>query len=268
MKALIFACTLLMIFPFFSFQNKEKKKKKNKKLVWSDEFNYSGSPSPEKWDYEIGYVRNGEMQYYTKRNENIRVEDGNLVIEARNDSAKINNQIAPVTSASLISLNKASWKYGCVEVKAKIPISLGTWPAIWMLGTNINEVGWPKCGEIDIMEHVGYDPALVHTTIHTKSYNHSIGTGKGASTPLTAPDEFHLYAVEWTNEKIDFFFDKKLVHTFTNDKTGVDAWPFDQPFYLIMNLAIGGGWGGVKGVDLNSLPKKFYVDYVRVYEWE
>ena len=264
MKPLTFFCALLIIIPLFSFD--KKKKKKDRKLVWSEEFNYTGSPDPEKWDYEIGYIRNGELQYYTKRPENIRVEDGHLVIEARNDSFKISNKITPVTSASLITFNKASWKYGRIEIKAKIPTALGTWPAIWMLGTNISEVGWPKCGELDILENVGYDPSINHAAVHTNSYNYTIHTAKGASYTFTRPDSFHLYAIEWTNEKIDFFYDREHVHTFINDKTGVDAWPFDQPCYLIINLAIGGGWGGEKGVDLNALPKKVYVDYVKVYQ--
>jgi beta-glucanase (GH16 family) len=262
MKHLTFLCALLIIFPLFSFDGK--KKTKGRKLVWSEEFNYIGVPSSDKWDYEIGYVRNKELQYYTKRPENVRVEDGKLVIEARNDSFKINNEIVPVTSASLITYNKASWKYGRIEVRAKIPTSLGTWPAIWMLGANINEVGWPKCGELDILENVGYDPTLNYTTVHTQSYNN--GTQKGNSYTFKKPHNFHLYAMEWTEEKIDFYFDGKLVFTFKNDKTGDDVWPFDKPSYLILNLAFGGGWGGAKGVDLKSLPQKMYVDYVRVYQ--
>jgi beta-glucanase (GH16 family) len=250
-----------MVIPLFSFENKGKKKKK--KLIWSEEFNYSGPPSPEKWGYEMGYVRNNELQYYTNRNENVRVEDGNLVIEARNDSAIINNKIAPVTSASLTSFNKATWKYGRIEVRAKIPITPGTWPAIWMLGTNISYAGWPSCGEIDIMEHFGTDSVLNHA-VHTKSENHSTETEKRILIKFTKPDKFHLYTIDWTEEKIDLFFDHKLVYTYTNDKTGIDEWPFDQKFYLILNLAIAGGWEVNKAADLNS--QKFYVDYVRVYQ--
>lgn len=239
----------------------------NKKLVWSDEFNYKGAPDVKKWNYEQGYIRNKELQYYTDRNENIRVEDGLLIIEARSDSAIIDGKKIPVTSASLITKDKAEWKYGKIEVKAKVPSSLGTWPAIWMLGTNIDKVGWPTCGEIDIMENVGYDPDKIHTNVHTKAYNHTAGTNKGAITEVKKPHEdFHVYAVDWNKEKIDFFIDGKKVFTFENENKGTEEWPFDQPFYLILNLAIGGAWGGQQGVDVNALPQKFYIDYVRVYQ--
>jgi beta-glucanase (GH16 family) len=238
-----------------------------RKLVWSDEFEYTGAPDSVKWDFELGYIRNKELQYYTDRNENVRVEDGNLVIEARNDSFQIEGKKHPVTSASLMTKNRAEWQYGRIEVRAKIPSALGTWPAIWMLGTNIQEVGWPACGEIDIMEHVGYDPHKIHTNVHTKAYNHSIGTNKGKATEVKNPyEDFHVYAVDWSQEKIDFFIDGNKVFTFENEGKGVEEWPFDQPFYLIINLAIGGAWGGQQGVDLNALPKKYLIDYVRVYQ--
>lgn len=239
----------------------------NKKLVWAEEFNYSGSPNPDKWEYENGYIRNKELQYYTDRTENVRVEEGNLVVEARLDSLEKNGEVYPVTSASIITKNKAEWQYGRVEVRAKIPSALGTWPAIWMLGKNIDQVGWPASGEIDIMEHVGFDPDTIHTNIHTKAYNHSINTNKGKATGISRPyDDFHVYAIDWDKEKIDFFIDNKKVFTFKNEGKGQEEWPFDQPFYLILNLAIGGAWGGQQGVDLSSLPQKFLVDYVRVYQ--
>jgi beta-glucanase (GH16 family) len=238
-----------------------------KKLVWSDEFDYTGAPDAGKWDYELGYIRNKELQFYTNRNENVRVENGFLIIEARNDSFQIEGKAHPITSASLMTKNKAEWKYGRIEVKAKIPSSLGTWPAIWMLGTNIDEVGWPACGEIDIMEHVGFDPDVIHTNVHTKAYNHSIGTNKGQATEIKKPYEnFHVYTVDWDKEKMDFFIDNKKVFTFKNEGKGVEEWPFDQPFYLILNLAIGGAWGGQQGVDYNALPLQYYIDYVRVYQ--
>jgi beta-glucanase (GH16 family) len=241
--------------------------KAGKKLVWSDEFNISGMPDPAKWDYELGYVRNKELQYYTKRKENARIENGNLIIEARMDSFSVDGKVFPVTSASLVTRNRAEWKYGYIEVRAKIPSSLGTWPAIWMLGTNIKEVGWPACGEIDIMEHVGYDPHKVHAYVHTKAYNHSINTQKGQATEILKPfADFQTYAVDWTKEKMDFYLNDKKVFTFKNEGKGEDAWPFDRPFYLILNLAFGGSWGGQKGVDHSSLPQQFIVDYVRVYQ--
>lgn len=238
-----------------------------KELVWADEFNYTGSPDTGKWDYEKGYIRNNELQYYTDRKENVRVENGYLVIEARHDSLQVEGKDYPVSSASVRTKNKAEWQYGKIEVRAKIPSSLGTWPAIWMLGSNIDQVGWPACGEIDIMEHVGFDPHKIHTNVHTKAYNHAIGTNKGQATEVPHPDDdFHVYAVDWDREKIDFFIDEIKVFTFENEGEGTAAWPFDQPFYLILNLAIGGAWGGQQGVDLSTLPQQFLIDYVRVYQ--
>ena len=254
---------ILSLFTFF-FPPKPKKLK----LVWSDEFNKAGLPDANKWTYEEGYIRNKELQYYTKqRPENARIENGNLVIEARLDSLNVGGKKAPITSASITTEGKAEWQYGRVEVRAKIPSSLGTWPAIWMLGKNRREVGWPACGELDIMEHVGYDPDKLHFTVHTKAYNHIKKTDKGAKVPFAQPyADYHVYAMDWTKEKIDFLLDNKVVFTFKNEGTGPDVWPYDQPFYLILNLAFGGGWGGQKGVDVNSLPQKFYIDYVRVYQ--
>lgn len=257
----------IIIFYSLFFTASETNYNKERKLVWSDEFNYSGIPETENWDYELGYIRNKELQYYTNRKENVRVEDGFLVIEARNDSLQKDGKTHPVTSASLMTRNKAEWQYGRIEVKAKIPSSLGTWPAIWMLGTNIKQVGWPACGEIDIMEHVGFDPDKIHTNVHTKAYNHSIGTNKGQATELNKPYEnFHVYAIDWDQKKIDFFIDENKVFTFKNEGKGIEEWPFDQPFYLILNLAIGGAWGGQQGVDYDSLPQKYFIDYVRVYQ--
>lgn len=259
-KSISLLLCLLLGSSFLLFQEK-------KQLVWSDEFNYTGAPDAEKWDYERGYIRNKELQYYTDRPQNVRVENGALVIEARNDSLTVDGQIYPITSASLITEGKAEWQYGRVEVRAKIPSSLGTWPAIWMLGKNIDSVGWPASGEIDIMEHVGYDPHKIHTNIHTKAYNHKIKTNKGKATDIQAPyNDYHLYAVDWDKKKMDFFIDDKKVFTFKNEGKGADAWPFDQPFYLILNLAYGGAWGGQQGVDPEALPQKFYIDYVRVYQ--
>lgn len=249
----------VLLLPVGSSQKKE--------LVWADEFNYTGSPDTSKWGYEMGYIRNDELQFYTDRKENVRVENGSLVIEARHDSVQLKGEVHPVSSASVRTKNKAEWQYGKIEVRAKIPSSLGTWPAIWMLGSNIDEVGWPASGEIDIMEHVGFDPHKIHTNVHTKAYNHAIGTNKGQATEVPHPyDDFHVYAIDWDKKRIDFFIDDKKVFTFENEGKGPEAWPFDQPFYLILNLAIGGAWGGQQGVDLSTLPQQFLIDYVRVYQ--
>lgn len=208
------------------------------------------------------------MQYYTQaRPENARVENGNLVIEARLDSLQHNGQVFPVTSASITTQGKHQWRYGRIEVRAKIPSGVGTWPAIWLLGANLPQVDWPACGEIDMMEHVGFDPDTLHFNIHTQAYNHSRQTNKGKKIGLkNLPADYHVYALDWTKDKMDFLLDDKVVFTYRNEGTGPAVWPYDQPFYLILNLAIGGAWGGQKGVDLRALPHQFYVDYVRVYQ--
>jgi len=246
-------------------------------LVWSDEFDYTGLPNEEKWNYEQGFIRNRELQYYTKaRKENAHVENGHLIIEARKEDLpnpdyregsssrrwQRSREKADYTSTSLITRDKASWTYGRIEVKAKLPAGKGVWPAIWMLGTNIREVGWPRCGEIDIMEYVGFDPNTIYANVHMAKYNHAKGTGKGSKIKADKPFEsFHTYAVEWTPERMDFFFDEHKYFTFENEHGGVDVWP-----YLILNLAIGGSWGGQKGIDESIFPQQFLIDYVRVYQ--
>ena len=208
-------------------------------------------------------MRNGEAQYYTKdRLQNARVENGHLVIEARKESY----EGASYTSASLTTRDKASWTYGRIEVRARVPGGRGTWPAIWMLGDSISTTGWPACGEIDIMEHVGYDEPKIHCTVHTAAYNWPKGTQRGASLDVGDPaKDFHVYAVEWSKEKMEFFFDDRLVLSFPNEGTGPAAWPFDGPCYLLINLAIGGGWGGQKGIDDSIFPCRYLVDWVRVW---
>jgi beta-glucanase (GH16 family) len=252
------------------------------RLVWADEFTQAGRPDPAKWTYEEGFVRNHELQYYTRdRRENARVENGLLIIEARHEPFpnarheadapaaqwQRHRKEAEYTSASLTTRGKAAWTYGRIEVRAKLPSGRGTWPAIWTLGTNIGQVGWPTCGEIDIMEHVGHEPGLVHANVHTRGYNHTRGNGRGKSLPLPdAETAFHVYAMEWSPQALDFFVDDQKFFTCKNDGTGLDAWPFDAPQYLILNLAIGGAWGGQKGVDAQAFPQRFLIDYVRVYQ--
>jgi len=242
--------------------------KQERKLVWADEFDYSGLPDSTKWSYESGFVRNGEMQYYMpNRLENTRVENGNLVITARKDSMLIGNDTVRVTSAAVITKGKQDFTYGRIEVRAKIPVFLGSWPAIGLLGSNISEVDWPMCGEIDMMENVGYDPDTVHFNIHTKAYNHSIKTNKGKKIYQPSPqNDYHIYTLEWTTEKLDFFFDNQMVFSFANEGKGVEVWPYDKAHYLILNLAVGGAWGGQKGLDLKALPQQMLIDYVRIYQ--
>lgn len=242
-------------------------------LVWSDEFNYSGLPDPAKWGYDVGGHGwgNKELQFYTeRRKENARVEDGHLIIEARRDGSSRNKY----TSARLVSKGKGDWTYGRFEVSAKLPSGRGTWPAIWMLPSlnSYGNGGWPDNGEIDIMEHVGYDPDVVHASAHTKAYYHSIGTQKTAKIEVpNARTAFHLYSIEWTPKEIRWYVNGKHYFTFLNERATQPAadykeWPFDKPFHLILNLAVGGTWGGAKGVDQSIWPQRMEIDYVRVYQ--
>ena len=230
-------------------------------LAWEDQFEGRGLPDPSRWDYEVGLIRNNERQYYTSgRSRNARVEDGTLVIEAHKEAYGG----ADYTSASLTS--RASWTYGRVEVRAKLPKGRGMWPAIWMLGTNIRDVGWPTCGEIDVMEHVGFDPGRIHANVHTRAYNHVQRTNKGNSLLVARPDEeFHVYEAVWTPTQIDVLVDGQRYFTFAKESGGEAVWPFDKPQYLILNLAIGGSWGGQQGIDDSALPTRFVIDYVKVY---
>lgn len=235
------------------------------KLVWSDEFNYNGLPDSTKWNYDIGGSGwgNNELQYYTyKQPANARTSDGKLVIEALKEKHGDNNY----TSARLVTKGKGDWKYGRIEVKAKLPKGRGTWPAIWMLAST-TPLEWPDDGEIDIMEHVGFHHGYIHASVHCKKYNHVIGTQK--TDTLFVPDcstAFHIYALEWNAETISIFVDQKKYFTFRNEHSGHEAWPFNQPFHLLLNLAVGGNWGAQKGVDENIWPQRMEVDYVRVFQ--
>ncbi len=235
-------------------------------LVWSDEFDYSGLPDTNKWNYDVGGNGwgNQELQYYTyRRSENARVEEGKLVIEAirENYSGK------EYTSARLVTKNLGDWLYGKIVVSARLPKGRGTWPAIWMLPTDWEYGGWPSSGEIDIMEHVGYDEGVVHGTVHTEAFNHTLGTQQGNSVDLPdATSTFHEYAIEWTPIKIDFFADGTKYFTFYKYDDDYKKWPFNKRFHLIMNIAVGGSWGGVQGVDIHAFPTTMEVDYIRVYQ--
>lgn len=241
------------------------------KLIWSDEFDRKGLPDTTKWGYDLGDGcpnvcgwGNNELQWYSAgRSENSRVENGKLIIEAHKEKTGTKN----FSSARLVSKNKGDWKYGKIDVRAKLPSGLGVWPAIWMLPTDWKYGGWPTSGEIDIMEFVGYMPDSVFGTVHTQKFNHGIGTqvSKGLFDESLSSD-FHNYGIEWDADKIDFLYDGKKYLTFTNRHQGVEAWPFDQRFYLILNLAVGGNWGGKMGVSDSIWPQKMEVDYVRVYQ--
>ncbi|WP_295200929.1 glycoside hydrolase family 16 protein [uncultured Chryseobacterium sp.] len=234
------------------------------RLIWNDEFNVKGLPDSTKWNYDVGGhgYGNNEEQFYTKdRPENARLEDGKLVIEARKEQWEGNTY----TSARLLTKGKFSFQYGTVEVRAKLPKGRGTWPAIWMMSEKMKK--WPDDGELDIMEHVGYHQGYIHASVHTKKYNHIIGTQKTDTLFVQdASEQFHVYKAVWTPEKIDVYVDKQKYFTYENREKTNDAWPFDQPYFLILNLAVGGFWGGKEGIDDRIFPQKFEIDYVRVYQ--
>lgn len=250
------------------------------KLVWQDEFNYTGLPDKQKWSYETGFIRNQEEQYYTDRAENAYVENGVLTITARKEQYanqayvpgssawKTAKEYAEYTSAALITKGRASWTYGKMEIKAKLPRGTGVWPAIWTLGTNINEVGWPKCGEIDIMEHVGKEPEKVHANFHYQDPNTGEHTSDGKSIDISNPyDEFHIYSIEWNASKIKTYLDGELYHSFNISKASKGNYnPFRNPHYLLINLALGGSWGGA--IDDQVFPVNYIIEYVRVYQWQ
>lgn len=233
-------------------------------LVWNDEFNKEYIDLT-KWEYEVNGDGGGnnELQFYTASPNNSYLENEKLVIKA----IKETYQNREYTSARIRSKNRGDWLYGRIEVSAKIPKGVGTWPAIWMLSTDWSYGGWPESGEIDIMEHVGYDPNVVHGSIHTKAYNHTIGTQKSSKLTIpTATTEFHKYAVEWFEDHIDFYIDDIKYFTFNNENKGWEYWPFDKRFHLILNIAVGGNWGGIYGVDPKAFPATMEIEYVRVYQ--
>lgn len=244
------------------------------KLVWSDEFNYVGKPDEAKWGYEQGFNRNKELQYYT--NQNAKVENGSLIIEARKELVKNpaykpnstswreNREVAKYTSSSLMTLNKASFTYGRIEVRAKLAYGKGVWTAIWMLGENITNVGYPKCGEIDILEYFGKIPNKIFANIHYE--DHGKRASKNGKIEIINPfDDFHVYAIEWFTDRIDFYIDNTQYMSFSVDNAGLESEnPFRKPQYILINLALGGKSGG--DVDDNILPQKYLIDYVRVYQ--
>jgi beta-glucanase (GH16 family) len=249
-------------------------------MVWSDEFNYTGAPDSEKWSFDIWPSRkvNDEAQAYTDSPKNVRVEDGKLTIQAHLDAGEY-------SSGRIHSAGKGDLKYGRVEVRAKLPSGQGTWPAIWMLPSdpfmyatncdrdvdwqgNDNCDAWPNSGEIDIMEHVGYDMNRLHGTVHTKAYYWVNGEQRKASLEAqTVAEEYHVYAMQWSADRIDMFFDDVLYFSYLKQSDDWQAWPFDHPFHLILNVAVGGGWGGAGGpTDESAFPTSMKVDYVRVYK--
>ncbi len=240
----------------------------NYQLVWSDEFNISGMPDTAKWDYDTegndaGWGNN-EVQFYTKeRIENTRIESGVLKITALKEEYQGYNY----TSARLIS--KADWKYGKIEVNAKLPRGRGTWSAIWMMpgGWSFNTGNWPDVGEFDIMEHVGHDLGVIHASAHSRDYQWQKGTQQTDTIHIKdVAEAFHSYIWEWTPDVVRAYVDDVLYFEYRNEGLGASKWPYDKPFYLILNVAVGGAWGGMKGIDDDAFPQTMEVDYVRVFQ--
>lgn len=238
------------------------------KLIWQDLFEKDGLPNPDIWTYETGGhgFGNGEQQYYTDSLQNAFVKDGLLHIVAKKETYKTN----AYTSAKLITYGKKQMQYGKIEVMAKLPLGAGTWPAIWLLPNSFKEgKPWPLCGEIDLMEHVGHNPGVIHYSLHSKSYNHHNHLQPTKVIPVPEVlSGFHEYAMTWDENEIAFYFDKKHIITFHKGDesrlTDEGGWPFDQPFYLILNIALGGMWGGM--IDDEIFPTTMQFKYVKVYE--
>ncbi len=236
------------------------------RLIWSDEFDYEGFPDKNKWDYDIGGWGwgNNEQQFYTAYDfDTARVTKGILIIEAH----KKKHKGMDYKSARITTKGKFDFLYGKVEVRAKLPKGRGLWPAIWMLPKEEKYGAWPSSGEIDIVEMVGYEENYIYFSIHTHLFNHKIGTQKTYKTYLPkATEYFHTYGIEWYPYKIDFFLNGVKLYTFNKLSDDWKYWPFNERFYLIINLAVGGSWGGAKGIDNSIFPQKMEIDYVRIYQ--
>jgi len=242
-------------------------------LVWSDEFNGADGSAPDssKWTYDTGGKGwgNRELECYTNRLQNAQIEGGNLVITAQKENITCSDGVANnYTSARLKTQGLFSQAYGRFEARIKIPAGQGMWPAFWMLGNDISTVGWPKCGEIDIMENIGKEPGTVHGSLHGPS---TTGPTSDTSDPFSLPagqkfaDDFHLYAVEWEPGVVRFYVDANLYATVTQSQWPAGgAWVFDHPFFIILNVAVGGNWPGSPD-NTTVFPQQMLVDYVRVY---
>ncbi len=251
-----------------SKKNTESSHKDSYQLVWSDEFNYTGLPDITKWIYDTegnadGWGNN-EAQFYTKaKKENAWVENGVLNIIA----LKENYEGKDYTSARLNS--KANWLYGKIEVNAKLPKGRGTWSALWMMpeGWTYKDEDWPNVGEIDIMEHVGHNLGAIHASAHSKDYQWQANTQQTDTIHISdVAEKFHSYICEWTPDVMRAYVDDKLYFEYENEGLGEAKWPYIKPFYLILNVAVGGAWGNVQGIDTNAFPQSMQVDYVRIYQ--
>lgn len=247
---------LILILPCLAYGQQ------TRKLIWSDEFNYNGLPDSTKWNFEVGKAKyNNEPQYYTKDTDNVKVSNGKLTITCRIKDVAGSKSY---TSTRMTTEGKFEFTHGRIEARAKLPHGRGVWPAIWTLGLT---GGWPTCGEIDIMEYWGHDPNTIASNVHTRDYNHTKGTGRGGTTTFADPwKDYHIYAVEWYNDHLDFFFDDKMFYSCKSKGEGIGEWPFNAPQYLLINFALWNNWNGQTGIDDSIFPQEFSVDYVRVYE--
>jgi beta-glucanase (GH16 family) len=231
-------------------------------LVWHDEFDGTVIDSAN-WSYDIGAGGwgNGEAQYYTSRPENARVENGMLVIEACQEKY----EDSYYTSARLKTQGLQSFQYGRIEARLKVPSGDGLWPAFWMLGADFDGNNWPDCGEVDIMEYIGREPDLIMGTLHGPGYSGALGLSQWNRQEYAIADDFHTYAIEWKAGQIDWYYDGERYFTVTPADVGDRQWVFDHPFFIILNLAMGGQLAGPIGLD-TVFPAHLYVDYVRVYQ--
>ena len=231
------------------------------RLIFNEDFEKSFL-NPDYWNYDLGDGcpelcgwGNQESQLYTK--ENIFIRDDKLVIKATKDADQY-------FSGRINTKDKIEFQYGTVEVRAKLPKGKGVWPAIWMLGSDISETHWPSCGEIDIMEYVGKTAGEIHTTLHTKD-SYGLSKNTKITNVRNLENEFHNYKMDWDENQIQFSIDSELVYSFAPEEKTEEIWPFDKPFYLILNLAIGGHFGGFE-VDNSIFPQEFVIDYIKIYK--
>ncbi|WP_421918624.1 glycoside hydrolase family 16 protein [Marinifilum sp.] len=270
------ACLLIGVLALLVSSCKQKKLnsfnkshlQKEYQLEWSDEFDYTGLPDSTKWLYDTEGNSKGwgnhELQHYTNaRKDNAWVENGVLHIAALQE----NIEGKEYSSARLNS--KADWLHARIEVRAKLPDGRGTWSAIWMMPADwsFNDGNWPNIGEIDIMEHVGHEAGVIHASAHSKDHQWQKGTQKTASIQIAdATKEFHTYILDWSEDVMKCYVDEHLYFEYKNEGMGESKWPYTKAFYLILNLAIGGTWGSVQGIDKQAFPQIMEVDYVRVYQ--
>ncbi len=239
-------------------------------LIWEEDFN-DNSLDLSKWNIvtgdgcpELCGWGNNELQFYTENEENIRVENGHLIIEAHKQGIDKYD----FTSAKITTQGKESFKYGKIEVRARLPYGKGTWPAVWLLPEKgDSSITWPNAGEIDIMEHVGYNQGIIYGTVHTKSYNGMLETQLHDSIYIKEPhNQFHVYAMEWSEDALIWFVDDVPYHRLERSDVAEEDWPFnDFRYHIIINLAVGGNWGGRRGIDHDIWPQKLTIDYVKYY---